>query len=97
MAVAAYRYAEAAKDKQGRPPPPPPQINDLTYIDRFGVKAALGREVLSYREMNEMLLSENIVKYYHGRKSSDNWDQWATAYPQGHELLSLIEKVIHAD
>ena len=84
----AFRYAETGKN-------PPREIADVSYIDRFGVMAVYGRPVLSCNEIQRMILAENIVSAYRGRKNSDNWAKWASDNPADARLLSEVEKDIN--
>ena len=89
MKVDAYRYAESG----GRLPY---EIVQLSYIDRFGVRAVLGRDELSYGEIQRMLTSENIITFYRSRTASDNWAKWTNDNPEASELLIEAERLTHA-
>ena len=93
----AYLYAEAVPDDEGKRPPPSKELANLSYIDRFGVKAVLGRDVLSYGEIQRMITAENIVRAYTSRKREENWAQWALENPHSDELLKDIEKDLHGN
>lgn len=77
--VAAYRYA----DGRG---PIPAELVALSYIDRFGAQAVLGRP-LGYGEIQRMLTAENIVKWYNERQKSGNFAQWAADNPDKDRAL----------
>jgi hypothetical protein len=90
VTVEAYLYV--AEDA-----PPPFELNLLSYIDRFGVRAVLGRDDLSAGEIRGMIMAENVVNAYLSRKASDNWGKWAADNPKMDELLKRIEVMVHAD
>lgn len=83
--MAAYEYA---RDSQL---PPPYYVTLLHYIDRFGVRAVTGRDVLSAGEMSRMMVSEAVIKAYRSRSNSDNWAKWTQDNPQAAKLLTDIE------
>ena len=85
----AYLFAENNKN-------PPREIAELSYIDRFGVMAVYGRPVLSYGEIQRLILAENVVQAFQARKKSDNWAEWANNNPTSARLLTDIEKDIDA-
>ena len=91
MTVEAYRYAQGAPDDDDILPPPPPELALLAYIDRFGVRAILGRDVLRANEVLSMMIAENVVKAYLSRKASENWGKWASENPRYDDLLKSIE------
>lgn len=97
VTASAYAYAEAAADPiTGLPPGMPDELLILTYIDRFGVMAIMGRETLSAGEVRRMMIAENIVRAYQERKASGDWGTWAQENPGAARLLADIEKVINA-
>ena len=69
----------------------------LRYIDRFGVKAVMGRDVLALHEMRNMLLVESVELSYHSRRASADWGKWAKDHPDNSALLIDIEKQLNAD
>jgi hypothetical protein len=71
LKAGAYAYAD------GDSPTPPREIIMLGYIDRFGAPAVLGRDYIGYGEMQRMLYAENLIKAYHSRARSENWEAWA--------------------
>ncbi len=87
--MAAFRYAGSGEH-------PPPGLATLSYIDRFGVKAVLGKDVLSYGEIQRMLTEENIVKAFSSRKASGDWAKWAQENPQDEKLLTQAEILANA-
>ena len=70
---------------------------DLSYIDRFGVEAALGRKVLAFHEMYHMTLAESVTQAYWSRQASSDWGKWAADNPQRNRLLIDIEKCLDAE
>ena len=93
----AYRYAEGVPDENGNLPPQPRQYIDLGYIDRFGVRAVMGRDELAFHEIQEMLAAENAIDAYLSRKASGDWGKWAQENPRVDALLKQIEIIIHAE
>lgn len=93
----AYRYAEGNRDKDNKLPPPPKEFIDLGHIDRFGVRAVMGRDELAYHEIQAMLTAENIINAYRSRKLAKNWAEWAQQNQQADELLKEVEIMLHAD
>jgi len=47
----------------------------------------MGR-TLGYKEMQRMILAENVLKAYESRASSDSWASWAKENPESAELLA---------
>lgn len=90
MKAEAYCFARDGSD-------PPKEYIDLGYIDRFGVRAVMGRDELAYREIQAMLTAENIISAYYSRSQTDNWAKWAQDNPQADKLLKEVEILIHAD
>jgi len=95
--VAAYNFAAGISDEHGNPPPKPFELSLIGYIDRFGAKAATGRDTLRVGEMSRMITCENIVNAYLSRKASDDWAKWATENPASAALLRDIEGLLDAD
>lgn len=87
----AYRYAEGAPDAGGKLPPHPRELTTLGYIDRFGVRAVMGKDELAYHEIQEMLAAENVVHAYLARKASNGWGKWAQDNPEADKLLKKVE------
>ena len=73
MTAAAYAYADSGGKS--------PEIRLLRYIDRFGVKAVLGKDVLSFREMRRMLHAEAIARAYFSRSRQDA-AEWVKDNPE---------------
>ena len=65
----------------------------LNMIDRFGVRAATGRDVLGYGEMTRMRHAEFIVKSYNAREASENWAEFAKQNPAASHALSEAERL----
>lgn len=84
--VAAYLYATGEGEQ-------PRELKDLYLIDRFGVKAVMNRDYLGRKEINRMLLAENIVDGYKQMNKSDNWSQWANDNKELYELLEKARKL----
>ena len=70
---------------------------DLSYVDRFGVRAVYGRDELSFSEIQRFLVAENIYNAYMTRKAADDWAKWATDNPIAAKLLAEVEGLINAD
>lgn len=75
--------------------PKPRALQILDAIDRFGVKAVLGRDVLSNKEIVEMTISEYVRKAYISRdayRNEDNkvdWAEWASKHQYLSRYLNL--------
>ena len=67
---AAYAYACGDGEQ-------PREIYILNCIDRFGVRAVLGRDVLGSKEIKLMAIAENIDRWYGERKRAENPAKWA--------------------
>lgn len=65
----------------------PQELLQLNYIDRFGAQAVMGRN-LGYKEMQHMVLAENVVKAYEDRNKSKSWASWAKEHPEKAQLLA---------
>lgn len=73
MTAAAYAYADSGGKSQ--------EIRLLRYIDRFGVKAVMGRDTLTAREIRWMLHAEAISKAYFARSRQDA-AEWVKENPE---------------
>lgn len=71
------------------------ELEKLWLIDRFGVKAVTGRDVLGFREMLFMQSAENVYKSKQANIDSDNWADWAKRNPQAAKTLAEVEKMIN--
>lgn len=68
------------------------ELDLLAKIDRFGVRAVMGRNTLYYGETRRMILAENIYNAYHARRRSENWAEWAEKNPAMAKILFELEK-----
>lgn len=82
--AAAWRYAEDGE-------PMPEDLVTLSYIDRFGAQAVLGRP-LGVGEMRRMIAAENVVKAHAEMKRAGDWTAWAERYPEKWRLLTAAMK-----
>jgi hypothetical protein len=73
LRAAAWGYAAEGE-------PPPPEVIQLSYIDRFGAQAVLGRP-MGYGETQRMLTAEAIVRAYHEREHAASWAAWERDNP----------------
>lgn len=76
--------------------PMPDELVTLSYIDRFGVMAVLGR-MLTPGEMRRMAMMENICNAYRAHKDSDNWAEWSHRNPQAARLLFEAMRLSNGD
>ena len=67
------------------------ELDLLAKIDRFGVQAILGRNVLYLGELRAMIFAENILYAYRERHRSENWAEWADKHPHMAKLFFEIE------
>ena len=88
-------YAKAEPDESGNHPPLPKELADLSYIDRFGVKAVYGRDELSFGEIQRMITAENIHEAYLARSRAESWAKWAQDNPEADRLLKQVEVMLH--
>jgi hypothetical protein len=79
------------------PPPRPFESILLGYIDRFGVRSVLGRDILSAGEIRRMIAVENIIRAHQSRKASDDWVKWTKDNPAYAAILHDVESVLDAD
>lgn len=92
----AYRFAEGSG-------PPSAELLELSYIDRFGVRAVFGRDELSHGEIQRMILAENVKNAYLARRNyrdeekNENWAEWASKHPDDAALLAGVERDLDAD
>lgn len=75
-------------------------------IDRFGVKAVLGRDTLGYGEMALMTYAETAEKLkecyqdraqYRDEDGNENWVEWAYKNPKKAELLARVMREVMDD
>lgn len=88
--TAAYREAEDP-DVSGLSD----DLQKLWLIDRFGVRAVLGRDTLYAHEITRMIAAENVYKALRSRTNSDDWAKWASDNKRAAELLAHVEKIIN--
>lgn len=97
--VEAYHFAENAPDENDRLPPAPFELILLGYIERFGVKAVTGRDVLSAGEIRRMITADNIRNAYQSRRAAQKdekgWAGWAAQHPNYDAWLKDVEKILH--
>ena len=71
------------------------ELDLLRKIDRFGVRAILGRDTLYYGELRRMILAENIYNAYFSRKNSEKtgggWAAWSEKNPVMAKILFELE------
>ena len=84
MTAAAYNYADGGKSS--------PEVRLLSYIDRFGVEAVMGRKVLYAHEMRRMIHAESIVRAYKERSTANAAD-WVKDNPGMAKLLREAQRM----
>jgi len=84
-------YHEAEGDGHSR------ELTALRLIERFGVKAVLGRDTLSAGEIARMITAENIYKAKQANDKSENWAEWARNNPHAAKLLAETMKLLEAE
>jgi len=62
-------------------------------IVRFGVKAIMGRDVLSAGEIMRMNIAENIMTAFDMRNRAENWAQWVKDNPELSSMLNEAERL----
>ena len=70
------------------------ELDTLAKIDRFGVKAILGRDVLYFGEMQKMIAAENVYVAYHSRRVSKQWAEWADKNQKLYKILTEVENTL---
>jgi len=88
--VAAYGFAIGDGQKPG-------ELKLLESIDRFGVKAVTGRELLGYGEISRMRYCELIVSLYKSREAAPNWAEWAGKNKAAARVLNEAERLYNAE
>lgn len=96
MRTCAYASADAMVNPSAYQPHTPishysRELDILAKIDRFGVKAILGRDTLYYGEIRSMIIAENIYGAYLARANSNNWVEWAEKNPVMAKILFELE------
>ena len=90
MKADAYSFAIG----EGRKPAP---LKLLESIDRFGVKAVTGRDVLSYGEISRMRYCELIVSLYKSREAASNWAEWTGKNKAAAQALNEAERLYNVE
>lgn len=83
--AAAYGYA------MGKAPPPDEWIL-LTYIDRFGAQATMGRNP-GADEMRRMVMVENVVNAYRDSRQASSLTEWIKHNHDRYRLLQEVEEL----
>ena len=93
---------ECSGYKNGGPPCPSHGVGGiaskelllLAQIDRFGVKAVLGRDVLYCGEIRRMTVAENIKIAFESRRGwKGGWDDWTAKNKDLANLLFEAERL----
>ena len=69
----------------------PIELVTLSYIDRFGAYAVMGRP-LNLDELREMSIAENIKLAFEDRERSGNYAKWAEENKAMSAILSSLDK-----
>ena len=90
----AYAVADAEANPQAYKDIPhySRELDLLSKIDRFGLKAILGRDTFYHGELRHMIFAENIHTAYHARRNASSWAEWAERNPVMSKILFEIEK-----
>lgn len=72
-------------------------LRKLRLIDRFGVRAVLGRDALYAGETFRMIAAENVYHAKRANMNSDSWADWAKNNPKAADLLAEVEKLVNTD
>jgi hypothetical protein len=81
----------------------PRELLMLGYIDRFGVRAVMGRDTLGAGEIRRMIVAENITEAWKSRdryRDKDgvaNWSEWAGKHPQLNSILTTAERLANGE
>lgn len=61
-------------------------------IERYGVKAIIGREILTARELRDLNIASNYDTLMEATLSNDDWGRFLEANPQAQEMLDWAAK-----
>ena len=76
----------------------PDELKLLDYIDRFGVRAVMGRDTLGAGEMQAMVMADNVRRAwlsragYRDQNGAENWAEWAAINPEMSMVLNYAMK-----
>ena len=73
--------------------PPPWELATGRAIERFGVKAVTGRDVLTCAEIRGIQTADVIVRLFQRRAESENWAEWTKKNPRDAEILEAAQKI----
>lgn len=83
-----YKFAE-----EGQKSLPPAIFETMRAVKRYGVRAVMGRPVLSAGEIRRFALVENILNWYTERDRAEDWVTWGRANPAKAETLHKANKI----
>lgn len=83
--AAAYGFADGSQSS--------PEIRLANAIDRFGVRAVMGRDVLYAREYYAIRVAEDIVDGYKSREQTDNIAAWQSENQRLGNLLFEAQQI----
>ena len=81
----------------------PDVLKLLDAIDRFGVRAIMGRDTLGAGEMQSMMMADNVRRAwlsrnaYRDKDGMQNWAQWAEAYPELSQIIVSAGKAAYGE
>lgn len=73
--------------------PIPWELATYRAIERFGVKAVTGKDVLTYAEIHAMRTADIIVSLYQQREASGNVAEWTNKNPKEARILEAALRV----
>jgi hypothetical protein len=90
LKVAAYQYAVSGDRK-------PAELMLMDAIDRFGVRAVTGRDVLAAGEILRARHAEFIVKSYRARAEAESWPEFINSNPAAALVLGEAERLANGE
>jgi hypothetical protein len=71
----------------------PAELEQLNYVDRFG----LGALDAPAGKLRRMVMAENVTKAYKARAEAEDWVAWARDNPEINALLNQAMKAANTE
>lgn len=71
----------------------PAELSIARKVDKYGVKAVYGRDVLTHAEIMGMSIADVVVRIYEQRAASNEWAKWMIDHPKEAAFLEAVEKI----
>jgi len=72
--------------------PRPVELRLSAEIDKLGVYAVTGSEIISAREVRDMHMAENVSRIYQEREHAEDWSDWAAKNQDSVKILDMALK-----